>query len=142
MDRRQLGAERRDALQALLRGKRPIALGADPPVLVRLAGRLLERLSLRHDGQIVGVRTDAAQPWRVFAAWTAGQVAQQPVAPRSVRQACAIRPADNWVTLRRNAERGTVWMLSKFTTQSVGTPSCAPVSSSSETNPRRVLVSP
>jgi hypothetical protein len=40
----------------------------------------------------------------------------------------------------RNDARRNVWMLSKFTTQSVGTPSRSAESSSSETNPRAVLV--
>lgn len=66
--------------------------------------------------------------------------AQQPVASRMVRHACVMRRGESCVTKRRKAERGTVWMLSKLTTQSLGTPSWAAVSTSSETKPRSVLV--
>ena len=44
-------------------------------------------------------------------------------------------------TRRRNAVRGSVWRLSKFTTQSVGTWSRAVVSGNSETRSRAVRVS-
>lgn len=52
-----------------------------------------------------------------------------------------MRGGDNVVTRRRRADRATVWTLSKFTTQSVGTPSRSTRSSSSETSPRLVRVS-
>ena len=58
---------------------------------------------------------------------------QQPVASRMTAHACAIRAAERIVTRRRNDDRATVWMLSKFTTQSLGTPSRSAVRSSSET---------
>ncbi len=64
---------------------------------------------------------------------------QQPADAWRVRQACAIRFGGSVVTSRRKVVRGIVWMLSKLTTQSVGTPS-AGVSGRSETNPRSVRV--
>src|SRR5207302_582837 len=67
--------------------------------------------------------------------------AQQPVAAASARQAWAIRAAERMVTRRRSASRGRVWTLSKFTTQSVGTPSRSAVRSSSDTSPLRVRAS-
>jgi hypothetical protein len=45
------------------------------------------------------------------------------------------------VTRRRKTSLRSVWMLSKLTTQSVGTPSASALSSSSDTKPRRVRVS-
>ncbi len=50
-----------------------------------------------------------------------------------------MRFAGSVATFRRNVSRGIVWILSKLTTPSVGTPS-AVVNSSSETRPRRVRV--
>ena len=50
-----------------------------------------------------------------------------------------MRAGDNVVTRRRNVSRLIVWMLSKLTTQLVGTPSVS-VSSSSDARPRRVRV--
>ena len=64
---------------------------------------------------------------------------QQPVAAWRVRQAWAMRFGGRVVTRRRQVVRGMVWMLSKLTTQSVGTPS-AGVSASSDTTPRTVRV--
>ncbi len=65
---------------------------------------------------------------------------QQPLASRSRRHACAIRLGDTVATRRRNESRRIVWMLSRFTTQSLGTPSSSTVSSSSDTSPRFVRV--
>ncbi len=66
--------------------------------------------------------------------------AQHPVAAWRVRQASAIRAGVSSATRRRSASREIVWMLSKFTTLSEGTPSSG-VNSSSDTSPRRVRVS-
>ncbi len=66
---------------------------------------------------------------------------QQPVAACKTLHASAIRDAGSRDTLRRKLVRGIVWTLSKFTTQSVGTPSPSLVNSSSDTSPRRVFVS-
>jgi len=57
-----------------------------------------------------------------------------------VRHAVTMRAAESVETFRRNVSLPMVWMLSKLTTQSVGTPSSAGVSSSSETRWRRVRV--
>ena len=64
---------------------------------------------------------------------------QQPVAAWRVRHASAMRAGVRDVTLLRKVCRGIVWMLSKLTTLSVGTPSTC-FSWSSETRPRRVRV--
>ncbi len=66
---------------------------------------------------------------------------QQPVAAASTRQASASRAAESVVTRRRKTSLGTVWTLSKLTTQPVGTPSALAYRSSSDTRPRRVRVS-
>ena len=58
----------------------------------------------------------------------------------AARHACAMRAGESVATERRNASRASVWTLSKFTTQSVGTPSSLAVRSSSDTNPRFVRV--
>src|SRR5262249_36066011 len=52
----------------------------------------------------------------------------------------AKRGAESETTFLRKLVRAMVWMLSKFTMQSVGTPSATLVSSSSDTSPRRVRV--
>jgi hypothetical protein len=65
----------------------------------------------------------------------------QPVESRRRWHASLIRDGRSWTTARRNTSRGSVSMLSKFTTQSDGTPSSRAVSSSSDTKPRTVLVS-
>src|SRR5712692_7071364 len=52
-----------------------------------------------------------------------------------------MRTGESVVTCRRRLGLGMVWRLSKLTTQSAGIPSPFAVSSSSETNMRRVLVS-
>src|ERR1035441_2631809 len=51
-----------------------------------------------------------------------------------------MRLGDRVDTRRRNSGLGRVWRLSKFTTQSLGTPSARTVSSSSETRSRFVRV--
>ena len=56
---------------------------------------------------------------------------QQPIASRSTRHAWLILRSDRAVMRRRNDARGTVWTLSKLTTQSVGKPSSVAVSASS-----------
>ena len=66
---------------------------------------------------------------------------QQPIASRSTRHAWLILRSDRAVMRRRNDARGTVWTLSKLTTQSVGKPSSVAVSASSETRSRCVRVS-
>ena len=60
---------------------------------------------------------------------------------RRARHASAMRGAPSRVMRRRSDSRGTVWRLSKLTTQSVGTPSRSRESFSSETSPRSVRVS-
>jgi AcrR family transcriptional regulator len=76
---------------------------------------------------------------RKFAACS--EIDQQPTAAWSTRQASASRAGERDATFRRKLARGIVWMLSKLTTQSVGTPSSRFVNSSSETSMRRLLVS-
>jgi hypothetical protein len=66
---------------------------------------------------------------------------QHPVDAASTRHTSPSLASESCVTCRLKTSRETVWMLSKFTTHSVGTPSVAGDNSSSESRPRRVRVS-
>src|SRR5919106_1088461 len=96
--------------------------------------------------------TRPGRTWSVLALWQRLNLRPLPhqqgslaLRARAVIEAVAMtrpgyRASDNVITRRRKRSRGRVCRLSKFTTQSVGTPSARDVRSSSDTRPRRVRV--